>query len=272
MRVFLLLCLLLSFKPAFSKEKALYTYNYSEKPINFNYTQYIRWIRPQLQSIVTNFYDILRDSHPEQKHILIFRERLFSQSRKITALYQKCFNVAFDCEKTDWRDMHTMLLDLSRQVHTFSISEKELHPENEEFLDQLLTFQSQLRTNIGKHLTMFENQMINGQYTDALLADFVLVSSYTKTNLNLLMTGTIDKTNYHLFYGLWKNFIDPIEQSLLRDTSIEVMKKELVELNIQWNGFHFQVDRKHFNVKSEIKRVIKNIHRRWTNILKVIVG
>lgn len=273
MRLILITILLISNAYSATQKKALYTYNYSDEPIKFNSNQFIKYIHPQLESIVEGFYEIVRDSHPEQKHILIFRERIIAQSQAITTLYQKCFNVSFDCERKDWRDMHDMLLQFSKEVHTFTIDTQSISNQDEIFIDQLVTFQSKLRTDVGHYLKKFEDQMINGNFTDTLLSDFVLIQSFTKTNLDMIMTGTVDRANYRLFYGLWKNFIAPIEQGLKNKTTAEQLKKELVELNIQWNGFHHQVDRNHFSVKNKnINRIIKNIHRRWTNILKVIVG
>lgn len=255
-----------------NKEKALYTYNYSEKPINFNMRQYNRYIHPQLTAIVDGFYAIIEKSHPEQKSILNFRKNYRVHSKSIKEIYKKCFNISFDCEKADWANLHSKLLELSQLIYGFRIDTDSVKTKHEYFLDTLLTLQSNIRTSIGDHLKNFESQYVTGKLSDKLLAEFTQFDNFTKTNLDLLMTRTIDKNNYELFYTLWKNFIYPIENGLEQKRTIEILKKELVELNVQWNGFHFQVDRKHFNVNNDINRIIKNIHRRWTNVLKIIVG
>lgn len=276
MKVFIIaLALFFSQNMVFAKDKekqALYTYAYSDKPINFNQRQYLRYIRPQLEAIIAGFYDIIKKSHSEQENILDFRKSFLSHTDKINQLYKRCFSVSFDCDKTDWSKLHHMNLKLNKLAHGFRVKSEKLNEQQEKFLDQLLTFQSKLRVEVSSHMKLFESQYISGKFSDKLLAHFTTLEKFTAANLDLLMTGTVDKVDYQLFYSLWKNFISPIETGLNKRTAVNVLKKELVKLNVQWNGFHFQVDRKHFNVDSDIKRVIKNIHRRWTNILKVIVG
>jgi hypothetical protein len=278
LQLFILLCSLSTLaapkakKAKKAKAKPLYTYGYSDKAINFNMRQYNRYIEPQLTAIVDGFYAIIEKSHPEQKHVLEFRRNFKAHSSSIKKIYKKCFNISFDCEKTDWATLHTKLLELSQLIYGFRIGSDEIKTNQEFFMDTLLTFQSKVRMNISKHLKNFESQYVTGKLTDNLLSEFTQFDNFTKTNLDLLMTGTIDKNNYQLFYNLWKNFVFPIEEGLAESRSIEILKKELVDLNVQWNNFHFQVDRKHFNVPKDISRTIKNIHRRWTNILKIIVG
>ena len=86
------------------------------------------------------------------------------------------------------------------------------------------------------------------------------------------MTAMIDNPKNQIFYALWKNFISHVEDYLIESDGKDKLKKTLVDLNVQWNSFHFQIEREHIHVQSKIKRLVKQMHRRWTLVLKIIVG
>ena len=84
-----------------------------------------------------------------------------------------------------------------------------------------------------------------GKPTDLLAHQFERILSFAQANLDILMTSLMDKSDHKLFYGLWRNFVAPIQEGLKSKKGKERLKKTLAKLNVQWNGFHFQVDREH---------------------------
>lgn len=253
-------------------KKGLYTYSYNNKDIYFNSNQYHRYIEPQLETLVENFYSVIKDSHPVQKDILVFRKDFLKQSNSIRKELANCFTPTFDCEGQQWREIHQKTLVLNQIVTNFNIQINSLKIKHERFLDNYMSFVSNARPRIFKFLSLIEKQIISGDFKDNLSHEFISTYTFINTNLNLLMTSLIDNPKNRIFYGLWNNFIGPIESYLKDQSGKDKLKKTLVDLNVQWNSFHFQIDREHISMDPKAKRMLKQMHRRWTLVLKVIVG
>lgn len=66
------------------------------------------------------------------------------------------------------------------------------------------------------------------------------------------------------------SFIHPLKRYLNSPSKKNTLVKDLERLNMSWNGFNMKVTHETLKNKKSIK-IIQKIHRRWNNILKVIL-
>ena len=249
-----------------------YSYGYSKKPIKINARQYEKYIRPQLSSLTESFYSLVEKAHPTQKEVLIWRKEILSKMKSTKLLLSKCFNRSFDCNQNDWTQIYEHLLSINKLALSFKPQFELYTIENEIFVDKFLKFLPEFRLSIHKYIQKFESYHVENWYHDELSNNFVQLSVFAETNLSLIMTGIMEERDRDLFYSLWQNFIKFIESKILDNRDLNALKANLERLNILWNNFHYQIERDHITVGPEKKRVLRNMHTRWTRVLKIIVG
>ena len=259
--------------------KANYPYYYfNEKKTKISSKNFYRYIIPQAQALVKEYYHILKKLNPLHQDMLELK-------KKAQELRHRYFNRKKGCYKTPGLCKYelTRIYKISMGIDQILLNIKTRHSQltskslkgfTDELLlaskkiDQLLNYNYQL-------LHMLEEQLL-------VLNTRFEIHSKSKKNMNqailkimslsqMIITIFVPPKYKQEFDSLWITFITQIEKYILRDKNKKYLIKHLGELNIAWNTYHMKLSKGNLNFPVKLLKIISIQHNRWNSILKVIL-
>lgn len=256
-------------------ENAL-SYSFYRIPINglkINNNSYRRYARPQLRSIVNEYFFVLKKISPESNTILNLRRSALSIFNNTLYLKDQCHVESEECS--------SKFKSLAKDVIRF---EKEIYNDLEkvEFantsIDDQIEFLRLLKDLSIKQASMShfieEYQILKDTDFEKYSSNIIDIHEKAKESLFLLNIKVHILVPARLrseFETVWRSFILPIEQNILAKNDPDFLISHLERLNIDWNSFHKNISKGNYNLpKSKIK-VTSIMHNRWNQILKIIL-
>lgn len=240
--------------------------------------RYRAYIRPQLRSIRSEYYQLLRRVRPGHDYLIDLK----TQTEKI---------------ETGWRDFRESCPEvtegclpgikaLHREVQSLDIQLLEIQALSFESFSNLDDIELEdifrVMENIN-HMAAHTYRMKNTlEYLEMLTETPYLREAQSKksfeedvmrirTYSEVLVTSLIPNRHSLMFNLLWRNFIRPIDREILGKDSPEYLMIYLERLNYSFHEFHMRLSKGRHQLSENDLQLVSTIHRRWNTILRVLV-
>lgn len=247
----------------------LLAHSYTLDQISLSDYEFRRYVRPQLRSISQDYQTLLFALNPELKAF----KNSFSSVRSLFILKNDLMQ---NCDENfinpKCLDVITEMNSLTKKLIQENINLKDLKLENvdetiyakinyQHFQNKLLRLETSLQNLKFQHdileFYIFDKLKINNQI-NILYAD-----------LNLLLLNITMKDVRSELITYWNGFIKPITEYIIVENRMEYFKKNITNLNINWNLLNVKLTKRNIPISKQVKTLLNIMHNRWNNILKV---
>jgi hypothetical protein len=241
--------------------------------LKLNNDSFRRYAKPQLRSIVNEYFFVLKKVAPDSAPVVSLRQSARSIFKSSLYIQENCHQDSEECDKK--------YNQLSKEVIKF---EKEIYSNLEKVqfsnkaIDDQISFLRLLKDLATKQASMShfmeEYQILKDTDLEKYSRNIEDIHQKAQESLFLLNIKVHILVPAHLraeFENIWRSFILPLEQNVLDTNDPKFLVNHLERLNIDWNSFHKNISKGNYNLpKSKIK-VTGIMHNRWNQILKVIL-
>lgn len=262
MRSLFIVCTLLGSKLLFA---------YSTQNMHLNSFEYNRYVRPQLISITGDYYTLLSIMNPELKAL----SSLYVNYQKLKKTYRRLELACkaqrrVECSKLSLK-IRDLLISKSSVLNTrFNLKEKDhFNPNNlVSSFDHSLTFRGHY-FKLKDLVERFHFLMIFGMFDKNLLYKLKKEIIVSENYFNIYLIELSDNRFRVEFNSFWSEFIKPVNNFILFDDNVKVFKEKLGDLNLRLHFLNVVLTKRNKDVNKQALTLLKVIHRRWNNILKV---
>jgi len=270
---------------SFSSASIPYAYSLKGQQLKINNAQYGRYVRPQLRSIISDFYQMMKLVGIKNQYIIEFKSKTENLA-KINLRYQN------ECSKNLNSTCNEMVSDLLAEVNKFDLDLLQLQaipfalsksPNPKVKLNNTELYQIDNQLSLSEKIDKLSN------YSFKLKRDAELLLSPKKTGLSAsyqlektiqsihtlleftLIEGT-PLTYREKYRNAWINFFKRIEQNILVNNNIDYLTRNIGDLNFTWNEFHLRMTKGKDQVNPQLRTMIQTIHNRWNSILRIMLN
>ena len=241
-------------------------FHFNAKNIRISKDSYSRYIRPQIRSIVQEFYFVLKKLDPLSHDFIDLKNRVSKFKADWKKWSLQCKPRITECKKS-LEDLNRLIAKIDRKVLMLqgSIGRKknEVRKNNAQ---ELLLF-SQSLDNISNLIYKARNQLRIKNFKQ-ITPLFHKISITTE----MLITKRLNKSYQRDFDFLWVNYIRIMENNILDKKDYRFFLSKLEDLNLSWNTFHMKLMKSKDEIPRNVNTTIKIMHNRWNSILKMILN
>lgn len=257
--------------------KADYPYFfYKSGQIKISNDQYRRYVRPQLVSIVNEYYSLLKKLEPKTTDAIDLKEKVLTLSKQWQAYSRTRCPGEADCESKREKVAETARLvdKLILKIQSKSITAS--GPTDEAYMDSEINLTrsiDQLSLQIYRlnHL-IEENQLFEETpfaHFNHSRRDIGETVTMLKISTELLVTQKLSPIFKKDFDKLWNGYIVVLEQEILDADGPDPLIREMGTLNLSWNTFHMKMTKGNDYFPKALIPHINIMHNRWNSFLKI---
>ena len=226
-----------------------------------------RYIRPQLSSIISDFYQILKLQDEFPQGVISTREHVRELMINVPTLHSSCSQESLvDCfEKRnqiiDLIDQTTKLyqkhfikspiINLTSNHKWFKLNQELLH----------------LRESI--YFFVLSDSQDSQEKENIIVAQKENLNSINSLS-NILMTEFLDPMYKEDFAVAYLNFFRMLQEECLDKQRYEILVREQSELNFYWHLLNVKLTKKLRIDLGDRKKFLNAIQNRWNQVLKII--
>ena len=237
-----------------------------------------RYIRPQIKSIIQEYYSILVKTGPHQEDLINLRRQIFA----LWAFIEEEKNQQINHQGPTGHDPFP---EIYRKIKSIDLLILKIWPrlfrEDEHALINVYA------TLLTRPLDLIASKTYQGgHYLENLLAftpppaeiPATLASIQQKFTYPMLLqaesilTVELDKELQENFDGVFRSFIYPLEKYLLTDQDRDYLLARVAELNMAWHSFHTKMVSHDYHLSMNTITTLAMIRNRWNSIMKLIVN
>lgn len=204
---------------------------YDQKHIKVQEGPYLRYVKPQVKNIMSDYKNLLAILLPDFKE---FKTCL----KQINSIY----NESILKEKT--KGFHETLIELRNTIDKTELKEKQ-----------------SLVNSINVSLTIDKKEVL--EYKKSL--------KYIYNQFYFMIIENLDTTFKNQFNLFWIEFISPIQREIIIKNNKNFLQSRLTSLNTAWNSFNVHMNKRNVKLTKAQENRLEIIHRRWRSILKIVV-
>ena len=250
----------------------LYVYSFTEKDLHISTHQFNRYVKPQLTSIVQDYYTLLGVLNPETKHLKPFVISFKSLKESMDSLSRIC-NIS--TEKISCNETLQITINKINQGN-YLLSQRIKFVEKKDFTadDLLLSFKQkfQLETHLKNLIYKLQKQQFYLSLKMPLPSLFIELKNDLELCENLLNDYLIKSSDRRFrkpFLSFWNDFIKPVNNLILPHNDFSLYIRKLNELNLRLNFFNVALTKRNQAINKQAHLLLNIIHNRWKSILKV---
>lgn len=276
MRIFFLL---ITFTLFCAQSSAYQFQRYRPENMHLNQEQFRRFVKPQIQNIIQEYYFILKKLNPILGDLINIKQTILGLNLDWQSWEKKCQVVSYECS-LELREFYKKSRALDKQI--LVIQKDKLNfilAQNEGELDAMIYMGQALgELAISNYLilhlveeflitsnTTYFKSVKNSSKFMPLLHEMLLASE-------MMMTAQLDKAYKREFEFVWNEFIRPAERYVIIENDKDFLSTRLEDFNMAWNSFHMQTVMSGLEVPQFAQRLVNLMHNRWNSVLKVILG
>jgi hypothetical protein len=129
---------------------------------------------------------------------------------------------------------------------------------------------------LNQEITKTETEIDNFIMEAKLLSPKFIKTKNIKNQMNNIVTifdlfilQSSDNRFQEDFTTYWSSFVKPIERNVIIRNSKQYFLSNINDLNIRWNALNVRLTKRDFLIPKQAKTLLKIMHNRWNNILKV---
>ncbi|MEI8346092.1 MAG: hypothetical protein WCG27_01395 [Pseudomonadota bacterium] len=280
MRLFLhlFLPLLLILLPL-EQSRSYTTFFVKEKPPSLSQENFQNYIRPQIKSIVQEFYQLLAKLSLLQGDLIEVKNKIFDLGLQWGEWRLKCKKITPECNDKMHtfyamaRNIDIMALQLQKKAFSLDIDVDNAKINTVILLSHSLDTISNYNYIILHYLeevlitsnTNYFDQLSPTDLITPLLHEMLLASEDT-------ITGQLEKNLRENFDYIWANFIKKIEEFIIVKNQKNYVIDRLDELNLSWNSFHTKIVSRDYKLPGYALIAAATMRDRWNSILKLILA
>ncbi|MGB0454497.1 MAG: hypothetical protein ACPGJV_12375 [Bacteriovoracaceae bacterium] len=252
-----------------------YNFIYDQKPIKLSKRNYLKNVRPQMRSLIQDFYKVIKTRSPVQKTLYQYKSKVLDSIEELQVQTKNCIKGKAFCLKEELEKITEDLVSLDQNIFKLS---KELKIENKGpdlAFDKIFTRLSKMRQDLFELQKLSHQSIIKLSKPASSLDSLHQINAGLKTLCTyylLSLTAYSDEDAKDLFYQVNVNFISELDQIMRSASPQDRLIQKLGNLNVRWNSFHHQIEKRHVPIDEKVRSLAKVLHRRWTLILKYIIG
>ncbi len=252
-------------------------YAIKKSDIRMSNESFRRYARPQIKSIINEFFHILKKVSPESEPVINTR-------RNLQQLYLESVELTKFC---DLRDITlndkcaTQIKDFSRKLKLF---EARLYKYISNYKLKSNRIDDSIAFNVLLQELVLSNAKINHHFDEFKMLRGTGFQRYSKSPIHIervlheslkvvdLKLNILVLHDYRVeFDNVWSSFIRILEQRILLPNDKDYLLDNLERLNIDWNSFHKNMTKGNYDIPLSKVKVTNIMHNRWNSILKLIL-
>lgn len=236
-----------------------------------------RYAKPQMRSIINEFFHILKKVSPESEPVINIR-------RNLRQLYLESVELTKFCDQRDIAlndKCATQIKDFSRKLKLFeSMLYKNI--SNYKLIDDRID--DSIAFNVLLQELVLSNSKVNHHFDEFKMLRGTDFQRYSKAPIHIeriihdslkvvdLKLNILVLHEYRVeFDNVWTSFIRVLEQRILLPNDKDYLLNNLERLNIDWNSFHKNMTKGNYDIPLSKVKVTNIMHNRWNQILKLIL-
>lgn len=235
-----------------------------------------RYIKPQLRSIVREYFHILKKLEPSQEDLI----ELWVSTQKLNDLWvkwkQECPVKTEEFCKSTIKDMYQEARKLDLLTLDFQKNNLGFKIKSNEYFDNIIKLSTSLDNihNMNyKVLHIIEEIMIirsTPYQSEALKNERLTILLHNiLVNSELILSSLLDKDFRPEFDLIWVSFIKKLDRQILFKDDKDFLTNHLGALNLAWNSFHMKISKSDIKLPKAQLQIVNIMHNRWNSVLKV---
>ncbi len=223
--------------------------------------------------MVNEYFLVMKKVSPESAKILSLRKYALSINSKSESITLECRDFNSKCSnqlKSIKKEIVNFEKSIFKEIEDVKITSVQIDDQIEylRLLKDLAVKISSLSHSIEEYSLLKDSEL------ERYSKNMYDISDGTNEALFLLNLKINTLMPSHLrpeFEKVWKGFVLPIEQNVLRKNDKEFLLSHLERFNIDWNSFHKNITKGNFDLPKSKTLYSDIIHNRWNQILKIIL-
>ncbi|MBT3583544.1 MAG: hypothetical protein HN509_01450 [Halobacteriovoraceae bacterium] len=253
-------------------------FHFERKNIKLSNESFRRYIRPQLRSIISEFYHLLKKLAPLQGDLVSLKSKILKMNSQWNQLKKICPNDQEKCQDLfgkfyqEARSLDKQILVLKKSKLRYSdkkaFSQFDSLVHLSKVLDQILNRNYLLLHYIEEHKIVSDDPFF--RFRDSQQKFQQLVHSM-KISSEMIIVSLLDKNVRGDFDFAFSNYIKVLESNILLGNDKNFLISRLEDLNMVWNSFHMKMVKGNVKLPKALSKIIIIMHNRWNSILKIIL-
>lgn len=256
-------------------------YHYNDKPLKLSPESFRRYARPQLKSMLSEYYHILKKSNSIHANLVQLKNIIFELDIQFKVSHEVCVQKELvNCEE-ELKSFYKISRELANHLNSIQknrIKYKKINDGNPFNLDSVLNLSrllNKIDINNYKLLHMIEEYLItiNTPYFPYFEGKnaFNVIMHDMSFSADQMITSQLPTNIRDEFDFIWTNFFRPMDTKVIKERDFKFLIKRLDEFNGAWNSFHKNMTKGTISIPKSQVQLIKIMHNRWNSVLKVIL-
>lgn len=253
------------------------TFHFDYKKKKVSQASYLRYIKPQLKNITTEFYHIIGQQDNLSK-LLIEMNQDFNKQLPQLKNYGKDCKGSDDCTRS-LRRFYKKIKDINYNfllyIESFSTKKHASFNKINKFGTSFINLQNNLISLENYlHFSLMQSPLLKEGQPDNEIAfqeKLLKLTSDIHNQFVFSILQTLPEKTKNEFETVWYFFIQEIEKFVLTNKNPKYFLRRVENLNIIWNTFSMKMTKGSIKLPSNGAKVLKIMHRRWVSILKMIL-
>ena len=253
-------------------------FHLKKKDIRINQAVFLRYIRPQLRSIVKEYFHILKKIDPSH-------ENLIELWYNIQELNDSWVKWKLECPVSSEEVCRKILKSIYRESRELDLATLDFQKNHLKFkgrsgdyLDNSIKLSNSLDNihNMNyKVMHIIEEAMLirTTPYRSHALLNESLTSLLHEMLINseLIMSSLLEEEFRPVFDLVWTSFIKRLQRQIIHKNDKDFLLDHLGDLNLAWNSFHMKVSKSDLRLQKSQLQLVNIMHNRWNSVLKVML-
>jgi hypothetical protein len=243
---------------------------YKKTDMKFSDLEFRRWIRPQIRTIVSEYYSLLSYLEDDYKS----KTSISRDYKKVWYTLDRYLRCSSKCTK-DYSRIDKQLTSLIETLDALN-GEKET-TKNDLEAEQILEAKHLLTTAKTKAFSLWTRinntyqvkQDFNVPMSEDRIKALVTLFMQSYYHYQLHMVTLLNAEYRELFELAWTGYLFPLETKVVFQSNTDYLKFYVNDLNIAWNQLHLALTKRNIKISKKTKTLLNVMHRRWNSILKI---
>lgn len=244
---------------------------YSPKHIKLTQNEFQRLVKPQLNNIKQDYQTLIGILNPHLKDY----KSIFRHFNDLKKREEKFINYCSKTSNENCQEIVNIYLNRLDQIiktlYKVSPPKEDQHHPYEQTLKSFDLQQKLISELLDTHMQFFQMNFFHKAKikVEQLPVHYTKLIQKANNQFNLFMIKSSDIRFQDQFLSYWNGFIKPISNYVLSQSEKGHFSKNLSDYNLRWNMLNVELTKRNKKISKQSKTLLKIMHNRWNNILKI---